>query len=86
MDGVRKAINQLVGAGVAEFAANQALQIDVVRLQALGPRREFSVIGDQPVAGCCQLGPMIPQQDQVTRPQRSGDATDYQQREDDAED
>jgi hypothetical protein len=82
---VRKAIDQFVGAGVAEFTANQTLQIRVVRLQALGARGEFGVVPDQAVACRLQLSPMMPQKRQITRPEGCSDATDYQQHQDGAE-
>jgi len=83
---VREAIDQFVGAGVAEFAANQALQIGVVGLQALGARGESGVFRDQAVARRLQLGPMPAQQGEVARAHRGDDAAYDQQREDGSQD
>ena len=84
--GVRKPIDQLVAAGVAKFAANQALKQGVVGLQALRARRQVRVIRDQAVAHRFQSGAMLAQRRQVARTKRSDDAANYQQYEDRPED
>ena len=81
-----EAINQFVSAGIAEFAANQALQIGVVRLQTLGAFGELAVFGDQAVAHDFQPRPMLTQQSEVARAQRGDPATDRKHHEESAED
>lgn len=84
--GVRKAIDQFVGAGVAEFTANQALQIGVIGLQALGTSREAGVVGDEAIAGSLQLGPMAPEESEVTGTERGGDTANHHRDQNGAED
>lgn len=81
-----EAIDQFVGAGVAEFAANQALQIGVVGLQTLRALGEFAVFGDEAVAHGLQACPMFTQQGEVARAHRGDPATDRQHHEQGAED
>jgi len=83
---MREAIDELIGAGVAEFTPNQTLQIGVIGLEALGTGREIGVVGDQAVARRFQLGPTVAQKNEVTGAQRSADTANHQQREDGAED
>lgn len=62
---MRKAIDQFAGARVAKFAANQALQKSVVRLQAARTIGELAVSCDKAIAVGLEQGPMGAQRGEV---------------------
>jgi hypothetical protein len=84
--GMREAIDQFVGTCVAQFAANQALQVGIVRLEPLRAPGEGAVLGYQAVSSRLQLGPMISQQGKVPGSERRDKTTGYQQGQGDPED
>ena len=76
--GIGEAIDEFVGARVAEFLTNQTLQIGVVRTKLDKPCFQFGVFNQQSVARAFKLNPMAPQREQVARAQRTRKAIGHE--------
>lgn len=83
---IGEAIDEFVGARVAEFLTNQALQICVVGTKLDELCLQFGVFKKQSVSGAFKLGPMAPQREEVARAQRTRQAIGHECDEDGAED
>ena len=83
---IGEAVDEFVGARVAKFLTNQALQICVVGTQLYQPCLQFGVSNQQLVARPFKLSPMAPQREQVARAQGPRQAVGHECDEDGAED